>query len=175
MSIFSCCQTVVDRERRKVSSLNSKLDLEQLKAQDNLERERATCRQLKTNLESLQVHTACWIFVGKSQLSLKDYIVVYLKYLHASIHIKMYLCNYAILHNFMVDSVMFWDVFLFDVFLISILVLHLTHCKLFWIYPYCKFLFHCKVPKFMPTEDISSQRLLHLLISRRGELWIYCK
>ena len=48
-------QVAMERERRKVAHLNAQLDAEQTQAQASLERERATCRQLKVSLETLQV------------------------------------------------------------------------------------------------------------------------
>ena len=47
--------TTVEKEKNKVQSLNSFLSTEQSRAMEELEQERATCRQLKNSLETLQV------------------------------------------------------------------------------------------------------------------------
>ncbi len=48
-------QTSLEKERYKVQSLNGLLDAERQRAVEELEQERATCRQLKNSLDTLQV------------------------------------------------------------------------------------------------------------------------
>ena len=47
--------STVEREKNKVQTLNGLLSQEQSRATEELEQERATCRQLKNSLETLQV------------------------------------------------------------------------------------------------------------------------